>query len=68
MSPYLGRLMVPMIQMMHDNTLQLTLKQNLAIAIGRLGVTNTAEVNTILTYFNICFSLYVVVSLIFFVF
>jgi transportin-1 len=49
MAPYLGRIMTPIIQMLSNrNQLPLNLKQNLAITIGRLGVTNTQQMAEIL--------------------
>ena len=44
MRPFIGRLVQAHMLLMTDSELQLALKPNLAITVGRLGLTNTAEV------------------------
>ena len=46
MTPYIGRLMQAHIQLMQDPDLNLNLKPNLAVTVGRLCLTNTAQVRT----------------------
>jgi hypothetical protein len=47
MAPYIARLMQTLIVVIGDTSLHLNLKPNLAIAIGRLSMTNTAQVSAV---------------------
>ena len=43
MAPYIPRLMHSFIQILHEKDIPTTLTENVAITVGRLGVTNTAH-------------------------
>lgn len=43
MAPYIARLMHFFIQILHEKDIPTTLTENVAITVGRLGVTNTAH-------------------------
>ena len=43
MAPYIARLMHSFIQILHEKDIPTTLTENVAITVGRLGVTNTAQ-------------------------
>ena len=43
MAPYITRLMHSFIQILHEKDIPTTLTENVAITVGRLGVTNTAH-------------------------